>query len=187
MGEPAEVRYADWAYFHGEYATEDDALADLDARVAASNLFHVYREVEGYYLAHRPGRQMKTARIDRILVPTGRLRAQGWEVTIGVEAKRPGTKLGPALAQAIDYTWCIFRAGAAYLYPEWIFLWPLRHPGGPLESIMAQNRVGTAEAGYQGSTMFKAGSANALILRADGECSVHPNLIKGVGIKTGSR
>lgn len=176
--------------FGGQYKNEKDALEDLDRRL--SDLFYIYREVEGYYIANRPGKERRDPRIDRILVPGPRLKAAGWHTTIGVEAKRSGVKFGPAVAQAIDYTWGIFRCGRTYLYPEWIFLWPAsKHEDdiyGPIESVMLQNRIGWAFPGRSGGGMtFHVGAGHALSIGATGEFQSWPERIVGVGLKTGAR
>jgi hypothetical protein len=133
----------------GAFATEEHALVAFDDVVERSSLFRLYREVEGYYMTHRPGRDLSHPRIDRILVPNSRLREQGWVATVGVEAKRSGSKLGPLVCQALDYSWAIYDIGNTYLHPEAIFLWPLDKDGlegesigHAIESVMTQNRIG---------------------------------------------
>jgi hypothetical protein len=178
-------------YFAGNYETEEHATADLDRILESSGLFRIYREVEGYYLSHRPNREQKQARIDRILVPDQRLRDKGWNAIVGVEAKRTGANVGPAVAQAIDYTWCMFRVGSTYLYPEWIFLWPLEQQYGGLESVMAQNRIGhvyTTHTKARGEELIFGQSATRLLsIGAGGEFSCRGDLVSIVGRKTGSR
>ena len=130
----------------GTWQTEDAAAAEFDARIARSGLFErTYQEVEGQYLARRPGRESKDARIDRVLVPGKRLRDAGWTMTIGVEIKRSGADIGPAISQAIDYTYCAWhvRGVDVWLYCERIFLWPFRPQHGSLASVMVQNGIGT--------------------------------------------
>lgn len=179
-------------HFCGRYPTEADALEDLDRMLAATGLFRVFKEVPGYYMASRPGRVQAAARIDRILVPEAPLRAAGWTMTVGVEAKCSGEKLGPAVAQAIDYTWCVFRAGSIYLYPEWIFLWPLTVQFHGIESVMAQNRIGALTKGHYelapDQLCFQTGSGRLLVI-GPGEhvhqCSA--DLASRIGRKKGSR
>lgn len=174
--------------FAGDYASEEAALADFDDIIEGSGLFTVYREVEGYYVASRPGRQQKTARIDRVVVPRTQARERGWSMTFGVEGKCSGAKIGPALAQAIDYTWCVFRAGSTFLYPEWIFLWPLEPQVGAVESVMAQNRIAVAYRPRPGAVAFVQSSTVLLeVDRSAGIVRHRADLAERTGGKTGSR
>ena len=144
------------------FETEDESAAEFDRRIGVpepmvgnepkhgerihipGGLFeYMYREVRGYYLTHRPHREEKTARIDRILIPGQRLRAAGWTTTIGVELKKSEADFGAAVSQAIDYTYCNWSVGDYWMYCERIFLWPFDMPGGPLQSVMIQNGIGT--------------------------------------------
>lgn len=142
--------------FYGQWTTEADACAELDRRVEESGLFRSYAEVNGYYLASRIHRQPRSARIDRILVPTDRLRSAGWNAAIGVEIKASGEKLGPALCQAIDYTYAAFDLRGTYVHPELIFLWPLPDQSGAVKSVMVQNGIGSLYDTYSESLVFMA-------------------------------
>lgn len=175
-------------HFSGGFATEDAALAAFDEIIEASGYFRLYREVEGYYMASRPGRTHATARIDRLLVPNQRARAAGWTLTFGVEAKRSGAPIGPAVSQAIDYTWCVFRASSTFLYPEWIFLWPLGRQTGAIESVMAQNRIGIAQPNERHQSITFAQSASVLLeVARSGEFRHRADLAVRTGLKKGSR
>src|SRR6185436_9744340 len=86
------------------------------------------------------------------------LRERGWTKTIGIEIKRSGADIGPAISQAIDYTYCTWhvRGADVWLYCERIFLRPFRMPGGPAQSVMLQNGIGTIwETGGVDRTWFK--------------------------------
>lgn len=185
-GGAAEVLNLD-RYFAGNFSTEEESVAAFDAIVERSDLFRVYKEVPGHYMASRPGREQRSARIDRLLVPGPRLRAGGWNITFGVEAKRSGERIGHAIAQALDYTWCVFHANATtYLYPEWIFLWPLPTQFHAVASVMAQNRIGEAnERG--GRIAFGTNGTGLLSIGADGTFECQPERADRVGHKKGSR
>jgi hypothetical protein len=158
--------------FFGSWTTEADACAEFDARIAATELFRSYAEVDGFYLAARVHRQPKSARIDRILVPTAKLKAAGWSSTIGVEIKASGTKLGPALCQAIDYTYAAFDIGGTFVHPEMVFLWPLQRQGRTVKSVMVQNGIGEVFDGRSESLIFN--SEHALIrIGRDGSTNRH--------------
>lgn len=126
------------------WSTEEESAAEFDLRIERSGLFErSFKEVRGYYLAHRPGREEKNARIDRVLIPGAKLRDAGWTMTIGVEIKKSDCDFGRAVSQAIDYTYCNWNVGTYWMFCERIFLWPFAMPQGPLQSVMLQNGVGT--------------------------------------------
>lgn len=173
--------------------TEAASLQQLDRMVAP--FFNVHREVRGEYLDRRPGRENKSPRIDRILVPNAKLSAAGWTSIIGVEGKKPGTKLGPHVCQGIDYTWATFVVDGRSVYPEAIFLWPVLNESGidgeqiigAIESVMYQNRIGVTHVNdYTKNIRFQMGP---VLLELRGERIVrmdHDRLLK-IGRKVGSR
>lgn len=178
----------------GSYPTEVESLEEFDRIIGASGLFRVYNQVEGYYVAHRPGRELKTPRIDRILVPLPKLRQCGWPTTFGVEAKRSGAKLGPLVAQAIDYTWGVYRCGDTYLYPDGVFVWPVRKDGidgesihSAIESVMAQNRIGHCFADRGDTVEFQVGGNHVLSVSCSGKAEHRHDRFERIGRKTGSR
>ena len=129
------------------WPTERESAAEFDRRIdicMKNGIFErSFKEVRGFYLAHRPGREKKDARIDRILIPGAALKERGWTMAIGVELKKSGCDFGAAVSQAIDYTYCTWNVGHYWMYCERIFLWPFAMPQGPLQSVMLQNGVGT--------------------------------------------
>lgn len=173
--------------FFGTWTTEVLAAAELDSRIAASGLFdRCYAEVEGYYLAARPNRPLQQARIDRILFPSEKLRAAGWTPPIGVEIKRSGEPLGPALAQTIDYTYAAFGVGPAagyWVHLEKIFLWPLTPQRGAVESVMLQNGIGALHGDEIYPLTFTL-ERNVIRSRTDGAVEAHASK---TGRKVGSR
>ena len=87
------------------YATESLAAAAFDSAIATTDLFTPYAEVPGTLIQPRPGQIDKSVRIDRLLIPKQRLLDMGWtHGIIGVELKRSDIKLGPPIAQAMDYS-----------------------------------------------------------------------------------
>lgn len=170
--------------FYGSWATEDAAAAEFDRLVEASGLFRSFAEVDGFYLAARIHRQPKSARIDRILIPTPKLREAGWVAPIGVEIKRSGEHLGPALCQAIDYTYAAFVVNGAYVHPEMIFLWPLEKQLGAVKSVMVQNGIGELY-GRRHDDALVFNSEHAIIrAHHDGTVTVRAHV---AGRKLGSR
>lgn len=135
-----------WEAACGDYEDEKAGLLDLDLRIQATGLFNIASEARGTLLQPLPNSEPKEMRIDRILFPTTKLIGRGWRHGyIGVEAKKPGEKMGPALAQAMDYLRTAFISPntGARIMVNWLVLWPFEFPSGPTESVMAQNRVAT--------------------------------------------
>ena len=169
-----------------EPVTEAQAMEAFDAAIDP-RYFEVLREVGGWYMAFRAGVRERRPRIDRILVPTAELRALGWTEVIAVEGKRPGVKLGPAISQAIDYTWAIFERGGRHFKPSAIFVWPVDETiRGPVESVMLQNRVGHCEIREGNDVSFFFGQARMLRLIGD-SVSANFDLFMRTGRTVGSR
>jgi hypothetical protein len=140
----------------GTWMSEVDSAAEFDRRVETTGLFErVFKEVRGYYLSYRPNRQDREARIDRILLPSKRLRDAGWSRVIGVELKRSGEPIGKPLAQAIDYMHCVWNVGHYWMLAEHVFLWPYHRQFKATESVMLQNGVGTVDEGFNGTLHFQ--------------------------------
>lgn len=172
----------------GDFATEDEAVAEFDRIVRSTGVFSVYREVKGRYVNGRPNVDDVQPRIDRILVPRPELVAQGWNHgSIAVECKASGQKLGRVIAQALDYSNAVFEIQPGFhIWCEWLFVWPLEKVRGDVESIMAQNRIGWCRPNQSRTAMsFGTGSQNMIRIGQDGEiqsvCSV------ATGKKRGSR
>lgn len=171
----------------GGYRNEAEAAAAFDGCIPAS-MFRVYKEVTGKVVLSRPEKKYDAVRIDRVLVPTVKAATQGWLYgAIGVEIKRSEDKFGPALSQCMDYRHSLFLIPPSNVrvYLDWIFIWPMRKEGGPLASVMAQNRIGTCFRGWEGGVDFFCGEA-AVIRNLDyGSMTIG----KGIrnGLRTGSR
>lgn len=130
----------------GDYATEASACAAFDALAECDGWFRVHREVSGEYLYRRPAAGQSQPRIDRILVPTAKALELGWSLGfVGIEIKKSGVKLGPVVAQCMDYANACWRMtnGCRYM-TEWVFIFPAASPRGSLASLMAQLRIGAA-------------------------------------------
>lgn len=169
------------------YTTEEQAAAALDAAVTATGLFTIHKEVRGTLTQPRPGQVDKGVRIDRILIPNQALIDLGWRHGIvGVEIKRSGVKLGPALAQAMDYTRCTFTldGGDFLVVPTWVLVWPAETEHGPLASLMAQSRVGIADANQWATLRFRIGEVTLLHISSTGEVRIGS---QSTGRKVGSR
>lgn len=130
------------------YITEADACADLDELLAACGMFTVYREVRGYLLHPRAEQDEKSMRVDRLLTPTTAAIDAGWSLgAVAIEAKRDAKAAGRAFAQAADYSrsvWDIGRGGVL-IHSPLVFLWPFEKVMGPLASVLAHQRIGTAQ------------------------------------------
>ena len=170
----------------GQWATEADALAALDDVLERVGLFVVHKEVCGQLVQPRPCQAERTVRVDRVLTPMSRLREAGWHHgAIGIEAKRSGEKVGPPLAQMVDYGRSLFAlSGGVRVWLDFVFLWPLPMQHGAIASFMAQNRLGSAWC-HDGRLELFSGQDPAL-LRAwpNGRLIIGPGLN---GKRTGSR
>lgn len=159
----------------------------FDKIVSAFDLFKPYSEVRGTLIQPRPGQVDKSMRIDRILVPTPRLQDLGWKHgIIGVELKAKGSKLGPAVAQAMDYsrsTWTLPDNGFL-VHLSWVFVYPFRKEHGPLASVLAQHRIGTADTDDWTALGLWSGEANILRVNWDGTVRIG---VGNSGLKAGRR
>lgn len=179
-------------YALGDWSTEEESALVFDEIVAKSALWErTFSEVRGYSLAPRLNRESKDMRIDRVLIPGDRLKKAGWTHVVGVELKRSGhdvdgrfekEKLGRPLAQAIDYTHCAWNVGIYWMLCEYVFLWPFAKQTGPIESVMAQNRVGVVYEAY-GDLVFQL-EKQVIRFERDGVLHVASPT---AGRKTGSR
>lgn len=175
-------------YTIGNWATEIDSEAAFDAAIGTGN-WTVYPQVWGTLVQPRPHQIDKRVRIDRILTPTSALLAAGWRHgVIGVEIKRSKEKIGPAIAQALDYgrsVWTLHQAGGSLVWLDWVFIWPMPKQSGAMASVCAQNRIGTATPGFHGGIDFKSGEAS--IASLDSRRGITINLNATNGAKAGRR
>lgn len=167
----------------GDWATEQDSAIAFDAAVP-TELFNIYREVRGTLVNPRPTQVERSMRIDRILVPTTYLLTLGWQFgIIGCELKRSGEKIGPPIAQAMDYSRSVFTLEPSKfrIWLDYVFIWPMSKQGGTTGSILAQNRIGSAygDARYN---RFQLMSGESAVLRVG-----HDNSVRIGNVQAGSR
>ena len=152
-----------------EFATEEDAWSAFDRVMEAKDeYFRVNKEVSGEVIQPRAGTGSAGVRIDRLIVPTSRACEAGWRHgPFGVEGKRSGKKVGPVIAQAMDYARsAFFLANGFTVVLEWVFVWPLDTVPGDLGSVMAQSRIGYCH--FSGKRLvFGCGGMNGLVVSAD--------------------
>lgn len=132
----------------GSHVHEAACWAEFDALMESlGDYFGVLQEITGWYLQPRSHCKPQQPRIDRILTPRKPLLTAGWDLgPVGVECKRSGDKLGPAISQCMDYQRAAFPIGHGYTVAlEWVFVWPSGVVKGDIGSIMAQQRIGTME------------------------------------------
>jgi hypothetical protein len=159
----------------GEYADEQQGVAALDRLLEKADLWHIYPEVRGIVAQPRPEQADKTVRIDRVLVPNRRLIDLGWRHgTIGIEAKRSGVKIGPVIAQAMDYRRSVWQVGEAgtSVWLDWCFIWPMAKQHGPLASVLSQQRIGSVNSSRWHLLYFQAGESTVLEVGWDGVVEV---------------
>lgn len=174
--------------------TEKQVCEEFDNFIESTKLFIIEKEVVGKYLFGANGAVGKQARIDRILVPTLSASRDRGLCTgpIGVEIKAIKTdqKWGPPICQAMDYRTASFRifSGGANIdcVLDSIFLFPMQSPWGPIESIMAQHRIGFAVISWD-TMRFRLSSTNVLELkRGSNEFRINRNT-DTIGRSCGSR
>lgn len=153
--------------------TEVQVSQRFDSAIGSTGLFRVISEVAGTLIQPRPGQIDKAMRIDRILTPKPNLIAMGWTYgAIGIELKSTRAKLGPAISQAIDYsrsTWQI--SGGVILSLSYILLYPFPAQYGDISSVMAHNRIGTANSDFYALQM-NSGGQNLLAVHTNGEVKI---------------
>ena len=153
----------------GDWLTEAASADAFEAAVAPSGLFRIYREVTGTLTQPRPEQVAKAMRIDRVLIPTQGLVALGWTYgAVGVEIKRSGVRIGPPLAQAMDYTRGAWLVQGVLVHLGAVFLWPCDHQTGPLSSLMVHNRIGTVTPSRSAAALFVLGPETILRIGYDG-------------------
>ena len=172
----------------GKFQTEDEACLFFDEVVKDSGLFRIYKEVWGKLIYHRHWKEDKrTLRIDRILIPHKRVVDSGWELgIIGVEIKKSDTKIGPPLAQSIDYLDSVFYITDAQwaIQLSHVFLFPVGELHNNIASVCAQSHLGQCEI-TRYKIHFKTGESTLFyydITRDQITCNKNQN-----GKKIGSR
>lgn len=160
----------------GNWESEIDSARALDDRLEqCSQWFKTFKEVRGEYVQPRFGAKDKTARIDRVLIPSADLMSRGWNNgAIGIEIKKSGTKIGPVVAQCQDYSRAAFRMSPSCLVTicEWIFIWPLSDFAGDIASVMTQNRIGGLFGHSYVLLRFKTACGNLLTIHTDGSVEI---------------
>jgi len=176
----------------GEYQTEKEACAAFDDlfEVKLSKWFSVFKEVAGFYVANTHGLDTQTCRIDRILMPKPPLIQEGWQSgAIGVECKQSNIKAAKPLSQCIDYRDAAFKFGDSgmTIMLEQVFLWPFSCPGGAVQSLIAQRRVGGIYQRRQ-KVIFDLFQQEVLVFDEHNRLAkFHSDMLKTFGKKRGSR
>lgn len=101
-------------------------------------------------------------------MPSRALQGAGWlHGPIGVEIKRSGIKVGPPIAQCIDYlraTFCPDEKAMPgfHLRLGMVFLFPCANVMHGLGSVMAQHRIGNCQLDYHGQLDFQFNAKHIL-------------------------
>ena len=160
------------AHTIGDWHTEEDSCVALDAILGELGLWRVYREVGGLLIQPRGVQNQLSVRIDRVLIPTARLLGMGWRHgAIGIEVKRSGEKIGPPIAQAMDYLRSVWQLPSVKVMLDWVFIWPMCPQSGTVESILAQQRIGSACATKWNKLLLSCGN-NILRVSWDGTVEI---------------
>lgn len=170
----------------GGWQDEQASCQAFDAAVPRG-FWSVEQEVPGFVAHYAPWQQPgSNVRIDRVLVPTPALCALGWPGwAVGVEIKRSGIPCGPPLAQAMDYVRSAFYIQGVPQYLQWVFVWPLQSPSGPLASLMVHHHVGSAWL-HRDQLELKVGESTVFGFDWQGRPKVGRNLAR-LGVGVGSR
>lgn len=161
-------------YTTGDWTTEHDSAAAFDAAIG-TDLWKIHREVSGVLTQPRPHQVIQGVRIDRLLIPTDKLLGAGWnQGIIGCEIKRSNVKIGPPIAQAMDYSRAIWtlRPSGIRVWLDWVFIWPMGKQMGTTASVLAQNRIGSASADSWTRIHFKCGENNIIRVGRDGDIAI---------------
>lgn len=170
----------------GSWDTESASASAFDHLIEATGMFRVYREVSGTLIQPRAGQVNRGLRIDRILAPAPALVLQGWaHGAIGVELKRSGVKIGPPLAQAMDYVRGTWEVAGVWLQLSAVFLWPMRKQSGPLASLMAHQRIGSVS--QSGPDQLKFSLGEEVIFAMNTYTGIRTSPRPRAGTKVGSR
>ncbi len=184
----ARPRQREREFTIGDWATEIESAAAFDEAVPI-DLFKVYPEVRGTLLSPRPGQADRSMRIDRLLVPTEDLLGMGWQFgIIGCELKKSGAKIGPAIAQAMDYSRTVWTLEPSKfrVMTDYVFIWPMAKQGCTVGSILAQSRIGSANATRYVRFKLMCGETPILHVEPDPHGSVRIGM-QACGAKAGSR
>ena len=130
----------------GKYEDEKASCEHFDKLAIAAGWI-VHKEVVGECRQPRLGVEHKSHyRIDRILEPTPALWRGGWvRGFVGVEIKRSKEKLGPVIAQVMDYSRCAWLiSGGRWVECEFNFIFPCEKVSGNTLSIMTSQKIGAA-------------------------------------------
>lgn len=172
----------------GDFESETIAWNVFDNLISRAQAFRIHSEVVGDYIHPRPLTELKKARIDRILIPLERAYSAGWtQGVIGIEGKTSGKKVGPVVAQALDYTRCVFEIEkwpGILVVPQFIFIFPMQNPYCDVESIMAQNRIGHCWIEDNCRIVFSCGGTNGIVIEGTGDIKAKH---LPMGYKRGSR
>lgn len=128
------------------WRTELEAEDFLAEWLETSGYWRVFRQVMGRAL-WAPCPAAGRVRADILAVATRRARQAGWEAgAIVFEVKRSARTPGRAFVQLLDYLESAFTLpGGVEVLPAFGFLFAAPRTHGPIASVLAQNRAGTAE------------------------------------------
>lgn len=120
-------------------------------------------------------------------MPKQRVLEAGWRLgAVGIEAKASGLKIGPVIAQAMDYARAVFTLPTSRIRVQlsWVFIWPLDTVYGDVASLMANHCIGELKGNSYLVLQFRSIGISMLEFGNDG-VPVVCNLNRGK--KVGSR
>lgn len=173
----------------GTFNTEREAESFVCNSPAVLKWFDVYRQVKANPLFYHPAKSLakEEYRLDVLLIPKKETIDIGWKSgAIVIECKKSDLKVGPAYSQAFDYVnaCTVGMPGGVLTIPSYGLVFMASHEGGPIASLMTQNRFGCAW-WYEGTGLWSFNSGEISICSFD-EISFKLGK-QNAGNKTGSR
>jgi len=175
------------------YDNEPDARVDFMRWAQDCGMFKVYAEVAGHPMFRRASHTKSTDfRVDFLLVPLDSRVQTG---AIAVEVKSPGSNIGSAINQAMDYVNAVFFIPdtRVAVVPSISFVFPFAQQFGAVKSMMDSSRVGSINFPHYGSQWcqmrFRYGNGCLIKMsRVGGVVSTEVNTnVLATGRKRGSR
>lgn len=181
------MRFANEDMAQGPWDDERETQRWLVEYLNGTGLFYVYEQVKGVPLFTHPSQQHHSLRADILVLPSEKLYREGWrDGAIVFEVKRPGEKIGRGLSQLIDYVNSVwYMSDGVMVVPSFGFLFWAVSTGGPLASIMSQQRIGTADLNRNDELELRCGQQTVMRFDMCGHVVKKGNL--NFGHRIGSR
>jgi hypothetical protein len=179
-GEIVPKCFGDW---RTEKEVEDylcNYLSFAKATALGYTAFDFYRQQTGHYVFQYHFKEDKKRARPDVILRFGE--AAPFQV-VGIEIKKPGTKIGRPISQMHDYLRAEFDLDGVSTPLDYCFLFQAKKVTGPIASICEQNHLGTCRFD-QGELVFRSGEHFLFSIPRNG----NPNFNgKIAGLRVGSR